>query len=259
MFKLKHVFILSCLSFLNGCAVGNNVNYDMNAYHRSNLSFVGIPTILGIGRSGTSFAVTPHYSLTTITTAEATFSTIEAQHPFCDIALIKHDNTGSDLPVFSSVGVGNPVQNFGYSAFTAMPVSSEGKVQMYTKIKLKNSETRCTLMYSDMGYLYGMSGGPVYNSLTHNLVGVSIDYQIGYFNTKKDVFHGKPGTLFIPFQNFRNWLIDMLDKTEDKGLLKVDKRYNFYNDDTGDVELDKLKNKYNEKLLIQKKLSSITN
>lgn len=254
MFNVKHGFILSFLFLLNGCAVGNNVNYDMNAYNKANLSFIGIPTILGIGRSGTSFAISPHYSITTITTAESTFSTIEAKHPFCDIALIKHDNDEVDYPVFSSVGVGNPVQNFGYSAFTAMPVSSEGKVQMYTKIKLKNSETRCTLMYSDMGYLYGMSGGPVYNFLNHNLVGVSIDYQIGYFNTKKDIFHGKPGTLFIPFQNFRNWLIDMLDKTEDKGLLKIDYEYDFYNDDTGDIALDKLKNKYHERLLLQKNI-----
>lgn len=252
LLKLKRIQCLFSLFLLTGCAVGNNVNYSKEAYDKANLSFIGIPTVIGIGRSGSSFPVTPHYSLTSYSTANATYSSIEARHPFCDIALIKHNNENIKLPTFSSVGVDSPVSNYGYSAFTALPVSSSGHVKMYTKIKLKNNETRCTLMYSDMGYLYGMSGGPVYNTNNNNLVGISIDYQIGYFNTKKDVFHGKSGTLFIPFQNFRNWLVDMLDKTEDKGLLKIDHRYDFYDNDTGDIQLDKLKNKYYENILKRK-------
>lgn len=245
---MKTYFYLIVM-LLTGCSAGNNIEYSKEAFNKSDLTFIGIPTILGLGASGTRFAITPHYSLTAKHVAKYTTDKVVAYHPDCDIALIKSDNTDKIMPYLSSTGVGEKVENYGYSFFTIMPVSSHGEVKSYMKLSSDENSLKCPTLYSDMGARVGMSGGPVYSN--EKIVGITISYQTSFEQEGKTV--QAPGALFVPFQNFKQWLITELDKTEDKGLLNIDHTRDFYDTDTGNPEEDYEKNKaYNEKLSIKK-------
>lgn len=245
---MKKVMSLFTILLLSGCSAGNSINYSKEAYNKSDLTFIGIPTILGIGATGTTFPITPHYSLTAKHVAKYTMNTVLAYHPNCDIALIKENNINKTLPTFSSIGVPEKVTNYGYSFISAMPVSSEGTIVSYMKLNNSYNNILCPTLFSNMGARKGMSGGPVYSG--ENVVGVTISYQTGY--VKDGVSYKEPGTLFVPFQNISTWLENELNKTEDKGLLKIDHNNDFYNNDSGNNEKDKIKNEKRESLIFEK-------
>lgn len=241
-------YVCFAVLLLNGCSAGNSIEYSKDALNKSELTFIGIPTILGLGASGTRFPITPHYSLTAKHVAKYTSDKVVSYHPECDIALIKSDNADKEMPVFSSTGAGEHVQNYGYSFITIMPVSSKGIVKSYMKLDSGYNSLKCPVLFSDMGSRKGMSGGPVYSN--KEIAGITISYQTGFIKDNKN--YDEPGTLFVPFQNFKTWLIAEINKTEDKGLLKIDHARDFYDTDTGNPEEDYKKNKaYNKNLSLK--------
>lgn len=236
---MSKYMISGFIFLLCGCSAGNEISYSKEAMKKSDLTFIGIPTILGLGASGTRFPVSPHYSLTAKHVAKYTTDKVIAYHPQCDIALIKSNNNKQEVPVFSSTGVDEKVTDYGYSFISIMPVSSSGKVMSYMKLDSGYNTLKCPVLFSDMGSRKGMSGGPVYSG--NNVVGVTISYQDGY--DKEGQYFKSPGTLFVPFQNIKTWLIEEINKTEDKGMLIIDHKKDYYDNDTGDNEKDRLKNK----------------
>lgn len=242
--KIKLLILISAIS-LAGCNAGNDLSYSKTAYKKTDMDFVGIPTILGLGAIGTRFPVTPHYSLTAKHVAKFSFDSVVSYHPTCDVALVKSDNTSKELPVLSSTGVGVSVVNYGYSFISALPVESSGYTDRYIKLENTNNNLACPAILSTAGVRKGMSGGPVYNKISKAVVGVNVSYTDS-LSVKTDNGSVKmekfSGSMFIPFQNFKAWLVSEVNKTEDKGLLKIDNEYDFYDNDSGDNKKDALKN-----------------
>lgn len=88
---MKKTIILSLIALsLSGCSKGNDLSYSKDAYNNADMTFVGIPTILGLGVIGSTFPITPNYSLTAKHVAKYSFNSVLAYHPNCDIAIIKH-------------------------------------------------------------------------------------------------------------------------------------------------------------------------
>lgn len=247
---MRKILITSAF-LLSGCSAGNSLYYSHDAYKKTDMDVMGIPTVLGIGTLGTRFPVTPHYSLTAKHVAKYSLDNVVAYNKECDIALVKSNNSDKSLPVFSSAGVDIPVINYGYSFISALPVESPGKTNRYIKLENSYNSLKCPVILSTAGVRKGMSGGPVYNSQNNNIIGINISYTNDILNNKNGVITEEKfsGSMFIPFQNFKVWLENEINKTEDKDLLKIDHRYDFYNNDSGDKEKDFLKNKpYLEKL-----------
>lgn len=48
--------------------------------------------------------------------------------PSCDLAIIRSNNKGKYIAKWRNPNIGEKVQYYGYSGFTAMPVSSEGQI-----------------------------------------------------------------------------------------------------------------------------------
>lgn len=215
---------------------GNKLSYSKEAYNKSDITYVGIPTILGIGFQGTTFPITQHYSLTAYHVTKVTFNKVIAYNEACDIAIIKHNNEGRELPVLSDIGrktlnqnktftdIPESVKTYGYSRTSSLPVESSGRIVSNFFNKNEDNTLSCTMFTSESGGKPGMSGGPVYNN-NDEVVGVLIAevFKIPYYDSFTQTMTSKnvDYTVFTPVQAFAEWLEKSLDKTEDKGQLKL--------------------------------------
>ncbi|MEG8737926.1 serine protease [Klebsiella pneumoniae] len=187
---------------LTGCV--GHTEYSKEAYKRTDLQFVGIPTILGLGMTGSSVPVTPEYSLTAAHVAKFMLYRVKSYHPTCDLALIYHKNNEKSYPVFRNSDVGEDISMYGHSFITALPVESNGKVLIDTKTESVWNKGDCLLSATSAGVVAGMSGGAVYNKKDNTLSGIVqgsakkiiVDNKVLYRDT----------SLFVPYIRFESWL-----------------------------------------------------
>jgi hypothetical protein len=180
--------VLTAALALAGCATGH-YEVDSKAMDHTKMAFVGLPTVLG-GFTGTTTPINETRSLTAKHVAYVTLRRIEKTDAFCDLALIKQNNSGEVFPtMITSTHRGMKVRLFGYSGITGLPVSSEGTVGGYSM------HDGCNLAWvGDAGGVAGMSGGAVMRE-DGALVGIVVG---------GDVFKGR--VYFVPGQNIRKFL-----------------------------------------------------
>jgi len=200
--------LLSVLSIflLSACSVGK-YSYDKSALDKVDMNFVGIPTILGAGALGSSVPITPEYSLTVAHVAKYMMYKVKAYHPSCDLALVYHKNNETSFPKFRNSVIGENINMYGYSYFSAMPVSSSGKTLSNTEVISKWNKADCVLVATNAGAVQGMSGGAVYNEKDNTLAGIVQGYASSLKdinNPQKDMF--KNVSFYIPYSQFKDWI-----------------------------------------------------
>jgi len=147
--------LLALLASLTGCSVGQS-QWDSRAMDHTKVAFVGIPTMFGIGFTGTTTPITKGYSFTNKHVAYPTLRRIERTHEACDLALIKQDNSGEQLPPrIGYAAKGKAITLYGYSGRTMLPVSGRGTVK---GVAMRDG---CMVGWTDAGSVQGMSGGAV--------------------------------------------------------------------------------------------------
>lgn len=165
--------LLWCLAILvlSGCSVGHS-QWDSRAMDHTKVAFIGIPTALGLGFTGSTTPVTREYSMTNKHVAYPTLRRIVRTHPACDLALIRQDNAGEKLPTrIAYAPIGRPVTLYGYSGRTMLPTSGRGTVQ---GVGMRDG---CMVGWTDAGSVQGMSGGAVIDD-TGALVGITFGADI---------------------------------------------------------------------------------
>lgn len=180
---MKKLILIAALA-LAGCSSGH-YEWDSKTLDHSKLNFIGIPTVLGLGFTGSSTPITESLSLTNKHVAYPMFKTVVNTSERCDVALIAQSNKGEKISQWAQLDIGDKVTFYGYSGFTAMPVSSSGKV-----VTFKRNENGCNMAYTTAGGVGGMSGGAVVNE-AGKLVGIV-----------KGVEVGSGLTIVIPYQAF---------------------------------------------------------
>ncbi|MBP2166873.1 uncharacterized membrane-anchored protein YitT (DUF2179 family) [Erwinia toletana] len=203
---MKILTIMPALAalLLTGCSVGK-YEYSSEALKRVDMSFTGVPTVLGLGTLGTSIPITPEYSLTAAHVAKFAVQRVKAYHPYCDLAIIYHKNDMKELPKFRSSGVGDPVKMYGFSFISAMPVESKGINLARTGIRNEWNKRPCVAMASNAGVVKGMSGGAVYNS-DDSIGGVIVGFTSSIKNKRSGKEILKDVSLYIPYTDFKDWL-----------------------------------------------------
>lgn len=198
------------VSFLSGCSVGH-YHYSKEAEKRVDITFTGIPTVLGLGTLGTTIPLTKDYSLTAAHVAKFSTYRVKAYHPECDLAVVYHRNDPDKLPpIFRNSNIGDRVNLYGYSFFTAMPVASSGINLINTGLANRWNKRSCVVVASDAGVVQGMSGGAVYNVSDDSIGGVIV----GYTDKINDDLTGrtlyKNVALYVPYARFQQWLDTLL-------------------------------------------------
>lgn len=206
--------LLSVLSvfLLSACSVGE-YGYDKAALNKTDMNFVGIPTILGAGALGSSVPITSEYSLTVAHVARYMMYKVKAYHPTCDLALIYNKNTEKSYPEFRNTMIGEQVKMYGYSYFSAMPVSSKGQTLSNTQVVSKWNKAPCVLVATSAGAVQGMSGGAVYNEKDNTLAGIVQGYASSLKdinNPEKDMFRNV--SFYVPYSQFKDWLNEEVNK-----------------------------------------------
>lgn len=191
------------LSLLTGCA--GHTEYSKEAFKRTDLHFIGIPTILGLGMTGSSVPITPEYSFTAAHVAKFMVYRVKAYHPTCDLALIYHKNNEVSYPTLRNSGMGENITMYGHSFISALPIESNGKVLTNsTTINQWNKEA-CPLYATSAGIVAGMSGGAVYNTQDNTLAGIVEGHAESINRDNKVVY--KDTSLYVPYEQFDKWLI----------------------------------------------------
>lgn len=204
--KIVKISFFSSILLLSGCSVGH-YEYSRTALNKTDMNFIGIPTILGVGMLGSSVPITPEYSLTAAHVAKYMMYKVKSYHPTCDLAIIYHKNKEKEYPKFRNSTIGENIDMYGYSIYTAMPVESKGKTLINVRVGSKWNKSDCTLVASNSGVVQGMSGGAVYNNKDNTLAGIIQGYSnsIKKINTPSKELY-KNVSLYIPYNNFSSWL-----------------------------------------------------
>lgn len=194
-------YLLLLLCLVTGCSQGH-YKTDFEATEHSSMVFVGIPTILGAGMTGSTIPVSKTMSLTNKHVARYMVVSVVSKHPHCDLVLIKQNNPNFKPLNYRNANIGDKVFSYGYSGLTALPVSSEGNVITSVKYESTDNDSQCVVGAMTNGLVQGMSGGPVIDS-KGNLVGVNVAYgKIKDYKTNKLT----DAQFFIPYMHFKDWL-----------------------------------------------------
>lgn len=195
---------------LGGCSVGD-YHYSRESLKRVDMTFTGIPTILGAGALGSTIPLTPEYSLTAAHVAKYSLHRVRAWHPQCDLAVIYHNNRGlKQPPVFRNGNIGDRVNFYGYSFISAMPVASSGVNLINTGIENGYNKRSCVAVASNAGVVKGMSGGAVYNASDDSIAGVIVGYSGRISDKKTGNALYRDVSLYIPYAGFKTWLAAVL-------------------------------------------------
>lgn len=191
---MKYVMLLLCTLFLSGCMAGH-YEVDEKAMKYTNLNFIGVPTTLGLGITGSSTPITKDLSLTNKHIAYPLLKTITSEHNDCDVAVIKQSNKTTDIHNLGYTHKGMKVKLYGYSGLTMLPVSSSGTVGELINYK------GCEIFEVEgAGGVSGMSGGAVVNE-KDEVVGIVMGVNLYTWKV-----------LIIPVGSFREILpTDVLD------------------------------------------------
>lgn len=171
---------------LSGCSAGYS-NWSSDTLDYAKLNFIGLPTALGLGLTGSSTPITDSLSLTNKHVAYPLLKTIVKTHDKCDVALIAQNNVGEVVHQWAQLGMHHNVKFYGYSGLTALPTTSSGKV-----VNFKRDSNGCLVALTTAGGVGGMSGGAVVND-DGKLVGII-----------KGVEIGSGLTVVIPYQSFES-------------------------------------------------------
>ncbi|PKH22673.1 hypothetical protein CIG19_11895 [Enterobacterales bacterium CwR94] len=203
------IFVL--VGLLSGCSVGK-YEYSKEAGKRVDVTFTGIPTIMGLGTLGTTIPLTPEYSLTAAHVAKYSTYKVKAWHPQCDLAVVYHKNP--DLmhpPRFRNSQIGDNVNLYGYSFVSAMPVSSSGTNLINTSLDTKWNKPGCVLVATNAGVVKGMSGGAVYNASDDTLGGVIVGFSDEINDNASGKTLYKDVSLYVPYAKFAQWLAQSIE------------------------------------------------
>lgn len=202
---MRQIAALLVLS-LTGCSVGH-YEYSKEAQKRVDMTVTGIPTVLGLGTLGTTIPLTANYSLTAAHVAKLSLYKVKAWHPECDLAIVYHKNDEQDLPPrFRNGFMGDRVNLYGYSFYSAMPVASSGKNLVNSSLQNRWNKPDCVVVAADAGVVQGMSGGAVYNASDDTLAGVIVGYSDEINDKKSGKTLYKNVALYVPYARFENWL-----------------------------------------------------
>lgn len=179
---MKKLILIAALA-LAGCSHGS-YKWDSETLEYAKLNFIGVPSIIGVGMTGSSTPVTESLSVTNKHVAYPLLKTIVDKSKNCDVALIAQNNKGEKLHQWAQLDIGDEVTFYGYSGFTVLPVSSTGKVVKFS------SDGGCRVALTTAGGVGGMSGGAVVNK-EGKLVGIVRGLNIG-----------SGLTVVIPYQSF---------------------------------------------------------
>ncbi|MBA5764573.1 serine protease [Vibrio sp. 404] len=208
MFLIRALVILVLMASIQGCVTSNGVldDADDNTPYVNYLP-VGIPLL--VGGHGTSVPITEEVSITAKHVAELDYSEVIAYHPYCDLALIKQDNTGKPLPTLGIIFAYQPVTTVGKNMFGKTLV---GKGRYYRDIYLIDHElfSHCPASLADAPVQSGMSGGGVYNS-NAELVGIISAKAYEVQLTDGSMVETDRISIFVPLLYAREWLITELD------------------------------------------------
>lgn len=201
---MKKIIIIVGILFplLTGCT--GHTEYSKEAFKRTDLHFIGVPTILGVGMTGSSVPVTPEYSLTAAHVAKFMLYRVKSYHPTCDLALIYHKNNEKNYPAFRNSQIGENITMYGHSFVTALPVESNGKVLSNFTTDTIWNKADCILSATSAGVVAGMSGGAVYNTSDNTLAGIVQGYAKKIVSGNKVLY--KNTSLYVPYIRFDGWL-----------------------------------------------------
>lgn len=207
--NMRRILFLS--SFLIGsCSVGT-YHYSQEAAKRVDLTITGIPTVLGLGTTGSTIPLTSEYSLTAGHVAKYSTYKVKSYHPDCDLAVVYHRNNNSNLfPRFRNGKVGERVNLYGYSFISAMPMTSSGTNLINTQLENSWNKASCVVVAVNAGVVKGMSGGAVYNATDNTLGGVIVGYTKEIIDKKTGQTLYKNVALYVPYSRFETWLKETL-------------------------------------------------
>lgn len=198
------IVLMAC--WLGGCSVGH-YEVSREAQKRVDMTVTGVPTVLGLGTLGTTIPLTEKYSLTAGHVAKYSLYRVKAYHPECDIALVYHKNSRSELPsAFRNSYIGERVNFYGYSFLTALPVASSGHTLINTSLTTRWNKASCVVVATNAGVVKGMSGGAVYNASDDSLAGVIVGYSDRINDNQSGKTLYKNVALYVPYSRFRSWL-----------------------------------------------------
>ncbi|WP_254868933.1 serine protease [Vibrio hepatarius] len=204
------VFVaIATLFLLVGCVGSNGKVTVTNEHPALDYEFTGIP-LLFFG-FGTSTPITPELSLTVAHVAKLNYDKVVAYHPYCDIAIVKSNNSALDYPNLGLVFPNQPVRTFGMSP-TGDVLTGSGRYRRDLLLVEVPYFKKCPASVTDAPVQDGMSGGGVYND-NGSLVGI-----IAARANPRDIrlLSGEPHgleriSIFVPLNYVRDWLEGAVD------------------------------------------------
>lgn len=198
------IMMSSYVMFLTGCVFSSNGSVTSPKHDLEvGYSFTGIPLLLG--SSGSSVPISTKVSITAAHVAKYSFDDVIAVHPFCDIALIKSDNSQKDIPEFGYVYPNSVLINGGRNLFGVL-VESQG---IYiTDLQFDNLYSKCHTSISTAPLQSGMSGGGAYNDKLE-LVGINfaIMDKINVFDERYSAVETLDrNSAFVPLAFISDWV-----------------------------------------------------
>lgn len=175
---------------LAGCANGNleTIGADQSPV---SLNYTVTGLSFALGGYGTTVPLTKDLSLTAAHVAKVNWDEVVAYHPDCDLAIVKHDNTGVKLPELGVVHEGGELFTYGqqglgslkegkgkyvYDVYFPAPKVEKKDFMMGERNRIPQSKgfgyfTTCHASVTTAAVREGMSGGAVVNA-KGELVGI---------------------------------------------------------------------------------------